>query len=660
MRIRLLVRFVLVLLAMAAPALVRAQFQPPTSEELKMTADPAYPDAAAVYLYREEKTDDLIHFRSEHVRIKILKEAAKDLATVNLGYLRGIQTVAAVNGRTIHSDGTIIPLTVKPEDLMRLKEGQVEFHGVVFNMPSVEVGSIIEYSYQIRSDAYWDVDWEIQMPYPVRKAHYVFNAFPGFFGGASAFSSVGLVDNHGTPLTDLMWYPNLPNPKALKNDNAGHFSLDISDVPPLPKEEWMPPIESQRYQVKFYYSPGNSAAAYWTSEAGIWLKEVNRFAEPTADIKYAVTSIVAPGDSDIDKAKKLYAAVQALDNTNFSRAKGKEELKQEGLKPAKRAEDTWKQKSGSGDDMAMLYLALLRAAGLTAYPMKLVNREHALFNQNYLSWWQLNDVVIILSTGGNEIVLDPGEKMCPFQMVHWKHSGAGGIRLSDKGVVPWTTPMSAYNVNTLTRIADVTVGSGGEVTAKLQFSMAGQQALVWRQLALTIDDDTLNHRFDQWLSTQLPSGVQAHLTRFAKLDDPNSDLIAFASATGAPGSATPKRLLLPGTFFSNSSDTRFIEQPNRTQPVDMHYAQTIKDGVVYHMPTGYTVETLPQVTSLPWPNHAILQIKPSNAGSNVTLLRTFGRAFTVIPASDYGALRDFYQKVAAADQQQLVLAAPAK
>ena len=111
MRIRLFVRLVPVLLAIAAPALVQAQFQPPTSEELKMTADPAYPDAAAVYLYREEKTDDTIHFRSELVRIKILKEAAKDLATVNLGYLKGIQTVAAINGRTIHSDGTVIPLT---------------------------------------------------------------------------------------------------------------------------------------------------------------------------------------------------------------------------------------------------------------------------------------------------------------------------------------------------------------------------------------------------------------------------------------------------------------------------------------------------------------------------------------------------------------------
>ena len=373
-----------------------------------------------------------------------------------------------------------------------------------------------------------------------------------------------------------------------------------------------------------------------------------------------MTTIVAPGDSDLDKAKKLYAAVQALDNTNFSRAKSKEELKQEGLKPAKRAEDTWKQKSGTGEDMAMLYLALLRGAGLTAYPMKLVNREHAVFNQNYLSWWQLNDVVIILSTGGNEIVLDPGEKMCPFQMVDWKHSGAGGIRLSDKGVVPWVTPLLPYNVNSLVRSADATLSAGGGVTARIQIVMAGQQALHWRQLALTIDEETLNHRFDQWLSTQLPSGVQAHITRFANLDDPTSNLNAFASATGAPGAATAKRLLLPGTFFSNSSDTRFIEQPNRTQPVDMHYAEAVIDRVIYHAPSGYTVETAPPASSVPWQGHAVLQIKESTAGSDVTINRTFARAFTVLQANEYGALRDFYQKVAAADQQQLVLAAPAK
>jgi hypothetical protein len=39
----------------------------------------------------------------------------------------------------------------------------------------------------------------------------------------------------------------------------------------------------------------------------------------------------------------------------------------------------------------------------------------------------------------------------------------------------------------------------------------------------------------------------------------------------------------------------------------------------------------------------------------VTIGRTFGRFFTVAKPEEYQDLRSFYQKVAAADQQQLVL-----
>ena len=69
----------------------------------------------------------------------------------------------------------------------------------------------------------------------------------------------------------------------------------------------------------------------------------------------------------MDKAKKLYAAVQALDNTDYSRKKSASEMKQLKIKEAKHAEDTWAQKSGTSEDIAMLYLAMLRAAGLNAY-----------------------------------------------------------------------------------------------------------------------------------------------------------------------------------------------------------------------------------------------------------------------------------------------------
>ena len=58
MRISALARFFLLFLAFASPTLLRAQFQRPTPEELKMTADPKAPGAAAVFLNVEEVTDD--------------------------------------------------------------------------------------------------------------------------------------------------------------------------------------------------------------------------------------------------------------------------------------------------------------------------------------------------------------------------------------------------------------------------------------------------------------------------------------------------------------------------------------------------------------------------------------------------------------------------
>jgi hypothetical protein len=239
--------------------------------------------------------------------------------------------------------------------------------------------------------------------------------------------------------------------------------------------------------------------------------------------------------------------------------------------------------------------------------------------------------------------------------VHWKHSGAGGIRQSDKGIVPWVTPLLPYTANSVTRRADLTLSPNGAVTGKLQFGITGQESLMWRQRALERDEAALKHEFEEWMARQLPAGVEAHLVRFANLDDPTQDLTAYATVSGAPGAATAKRLLLPASFFVSPADRTFIEQPNRLMPVDMHYAAQTKDGVLYHLPPSYSVESMPQPASIPWTGHAVLQIKTAATGNDVTLTHTLARAFTVLDAAEYKDLRDFYQKAAAADQQQLVL-----
>lgn len=118
MKTTVVLRAATLLVAGAFPLLASAQFQQPTSDELKMTSDPKAPGAAAVYLNIEEVADDNLHYQSYYARIKVLTEKGKELATVSVPYVAGFNKVTDIKARTIHPDGTVIPLEGKPEDLL--------------------------------------------------------------------------------------------------------------------------------------------------------------------------------------------------------------------------------------------------------------------------------------------------------------------------------------------------------------------------------------------------------------------------------------------------------------------------------------------------------------------------------------------------------------
>jgi hypothetical protein len=662
MRIPVSVANALVLIAIASSSLLRAQFQQPTADELKMTTDPKAPGAAAVYLNIEEIDNDPLHYQSYYFRIKVLTEKGKELATVDVPpYLRGKSKITDIKARTIHADGTIIPLVGKPEDLLIFKASKSgetsQVSRKVFNLPSVDVGSILEYSYTIQDDDSFSSEphWEIQRPYFVHKAHYSFTPFKAFMPGMMNHTSANLMDEHGRMLNNLLWRSRLPKGVSVIDSADGHYSVDVTDVPPAPDEEWMPPVKSLLYNVFFYYKASESAQNFWIEDAKLWSKDVNRFAEPSKAIKEAVAGLIAPGDSDLDKARKLYKAVQALDNTDYSRSKSDAEMKQLKLKVARHAEDTWAQKSGNSEDIALLYLAMLRAAGLSAYAEKVVDRKQGLFDFAFLSLRQLDNTLVVLATGGKEIELDPGEKMCPFQTVNWNHSSVGGITQSAQGRSVVTTAAQQYSDNATLRIGDVTLDAQGTFAGSFRIVLTGQEALYWRQIAIANDETEVRKQFDHSIESILPDGVDAHIDHLTGLDDPYVKLIAFVNVKGSIGAATSKRLMLPAFLFETRGRHPFVAQEKRTQPVDMHYGDLVTDQVTYHLPAGFTVEGAPQNAQIAWPQHANLVIKTSSEPGQITIARSLARAFTYAKPDEYQDLRAFYQKVAASDQSQLVL-----
>jgi hypothetical protein len=701
MRFHTFLRFGSLLLVSVVPLIARAQFQPPSPEELSMTSDPKAPGAAAVVLYREETEDDPHNYRAVYARIKVLTEQGKDAATVRIRYPRNLVfkatgdnssrsssaqqnyfdppslqhtgedmpydvdtfstrvEVAALAGRTIQPDGTIIPLKGSTSEILKTVKGSNNRNELVFTLPDVQVGSILEYRYQLRYDRYSSApDWQIQQPWFVHKAHYAFlptsQFLPDRSAGESGTTNSQLMGPHDNILNDIRSTTILPPGKSLTQDATGRYILDLTDIPPIPHEPFAPPLEEKIYQVDFYYTYTLIEKEYWQKEMGYWTKDLDRYLGSSGEIKNVAAEICSPSDSPLDKAKKLYALVQKFDNIDFSSAVPPASAGDS--IPEGHVDSVLTKKSGTSTEMAFLYLAFLRAAGVNARPERIASRDRHIFSPQILNTAQLDAVVISINIDGKEILVDPGAKMAPFQTLHWAHTGAAGIALDGNNKVEIiVTPLTAYTDNAIVRVGKIELTAKGQVSGTIKIAFTGQDALNWRQLALHTSAEDIKAQLDRALAAQVPAGIQAHLDHFANLDNSNAQLMAVVQLSGSLAAPAGNHFSVPRLFFDSRETDPFPPDASRILPIDVHYAEEEQEQITYQLPAGFALEGTPQETKFDWPGNASYVVRTKVDANSVTTSRVLVRGFTMLDASEYAGLRDFYQKALTADQQQLVL-----
>lgn len=626
-----------------------AQFQNPTPDELSATSDPKYPGVAAVYLNRAETDDDNLHYHLLYERIKILTEKGLQLATVTIPYPQGYFKIADIKGRTIHPDGSIYPLTVKPEDLMAAKVGDHQLNKMVFTLPNVTVGSILEYRYQYDYDDHRlsSPSWDIQQQYPVRKSHFTFQPF-------KALGDV--VDSKGA-IADKLLYTSVGMSQEVKmqHNAMGVYSLDIGEMPPMPQEEFMPPVASILGHVTFYYSPFFDQEEFWKDRGGEWSRDINRFAEVTSKIKEVTGALIAAGDTEESKAQKLYAAIQKLDNSDFSRRKDQRELHDLGIKSIRHAEDVWNASSGSSDELTLLCIAMLRAAGLHADAIYVSRRDLRIFSPFFLSFEQLDDLMAIVSVSGKEVFVDPGQKMCPFGQLKWYHTLTVGLRQSAEGAQLVQTPGVPFRNTLVSRSASLNLHGDGTVEGLVRIALNGPEALRWRQLALTETPESVGQKFRDEIASDLPDGLQIDFDHFLGLDDPSVLLMGSVKVSGSLGASTAKRLFLPASFFSTRAHLPFVQSDKRTIGIDIHSPHYTTDTVIYSLPPAFQLDSPIPPQSISFLNYGVYKTAFDSAQGSITTTRTLLVSASRFAPADYTALHDFYVKINSADQQQLIV-----
>ena len=621
-----------------APLAVNADdWQPISPAELQMTSMPEAPGAPAVILYRQVDRDDVANHQNTYVRIKILTEEGRKYANTEIPFFNGNESVHSIKARTIRPDGSIANFEGKPMDKMIVKAKGIKYMAKVIVLPDVQVGSIIEYRYadQLKEHYAFDSHWIV--------SEELFTKYAKFSLKPSQYFPVR-----------FSWQ-GLPTGVVPKNER-GVVHLEVNNIAAFQTEDYMPPQNELKARVDFMYSEDTEPQAdkFWKNEAKRANGQVESFIGKRKAMEQAVAQIVSPTDTPEVKLQKIYARVQQLRNTGYEEETTEQERKRGKEKTINNVEDVWKSGAGSGREITWLYLALVRAAGLEAYPVLVSRRNEYFFTPQVMDPHRLDDNVVLVKLNGKDTFYDPGTVFTPFGILPWPETAVKGLRLDKDGGAWVTTTVPDSTVSNITRKADLRMTDQGGLEGKVTVTFSGLEALSMRLELRNQDETTRTKYIEDVVREFIPVGIDVDLKNKPDWSSSSPTLVGeFEIKVQGWASAAGHRALIPVGLFS-APEKHVFEHAMRVHPIYFDFPTGRIDDVTIELPLDWKVNSLP-------PGHkdegkvCSYNTTAANNKGTLHLTRNLDINTLVLDTKYYGALRKFFQTVKTGDEQQIVV-----
>lgn len=637
-------------MAQTAPA-----WPPVSHEELELKDNPLRPGEPAMILYREIQTDSSKSLETHFTRIKIFKEDGKKYADIEIPYLEKELQVQNIQGRTIKPDGQTIDFGGAVYDRIVAKTKRFKINVKSFTFPDVQPGSIIEYSYQLHHHhgvpdvfkrpqdyvipvalAYPAAQWTIQRDLFVRRTHFVFR--PSTRDMTVEIRSVHL--------------PKIAEPQR---GDDGSLTMDVENIPAFQKEEHGPPEDFSIGRVELFYIAGFfTNDSYWRDVAKFEARDTEKFLGKSKAIQQEAARLVSPNDSPEAKLRKIYDRVQQIRYVSYERSRTEKERKQESLKPNKNAEDVLTRGYAFENEINLLFIALARAAGLDAYLVKITSRDRTYFLKSLPDYRQLDAEVVEVRLDKKSIFLDPATRYCPFGLLPWEETDAGGIRLDENHALVVQTPTPNSWEAVISRKGRFKLDDRQNLQGRLEVSFAGQEALSRRIKANDEDEAGRRKLLEEEIESWLPKNATAKLVSASGWTESTTPLTAvfevkapdFASRVG-------ERLLFRAFVFQTPWKNAFQSQTRETM-IDLHYGHQEIDELTFEMPSGYQWENFPLPRSRK-DAFATYELSTEKQGSELRLKRTLNMDGYFFQAKDYPGLHRFFESLRKNDDEQAIL-----
>ncbi len=677
-----------VLWIVGSPRPAAAQEWPPVTDEERALKDcPQQPGAPAVFLYREEITNHDKWVTTCFYRLKILTPAGRERANVEIPVIKGWMKIKGLEARVVRPDGVSVPFSGQIFDKTALRAGRMKVSVKTFALPDVDVGSIIDYRYRLIPDEdsssskgqealetllgnsgkpveggedteggilYLPVDsWEIQADLFTRKAK--FSYVPsGYLGTALARMS-------GQQMI-LSWVTHwLPGPQPSLQDN--HVDLELNNIPPFEPEEFMPPESSQRMGVRLFYVVGTAANPdeYWQQESRNWQRGLEKFMRKSGSAAAEATKIVFNLRDPEAKIRALYERVQKIKNISYDVTLTRRKRKELGIKDNRNVADVLKNGYGLRSDITRTFAAMALAVGLRAQVVRVVTRDDKLFDPNLCGFYnQFDAELAVIDVDGVDHFYDPATPLCPPGLIRW-NSWSTTLLNMDGGTphfvkLPSGAPERAVTKREIALKLDEEGNLAG--TAKIRFG--GQEGLRRRIEHLNDDDVEVKKALEAEFSDILPAGTKVALQKIENLRNSSDEVLADFEIS-LPGLATSAgdRTLLPVSPLLGAKQHPF-RHAQRKYPVSFEHPYQVTDDIVISLPAGMKVETFPGPRRESGNGFVYSLACYVENGTTLHVQREFSLSKCDFPVTLYGAVRTFFDRVRASDEEQIILSAPKK
>ena len=682
----------LITLALTKPLSFGADWPSITDSDRSFNSVPQQSAPPAVILNREQTDDNMNNSQIVYERIKILSEAGRKYATIDLPYGRSVN-ISELKGRTVHADGSITPFAGKAVETARTGADGIPFTVETFTLPDAEPGSILDFRYTLHytDDQVSPPEWEVQTDLFQRNAYFKFIPMQN-----RGYASVQL--DHGQLARNLAWTPLLGNgakpeihtlpskSNATPHDVLLWVDLKMTDVPALIEEPFMPPPALLKWRVYFYYQTTLKPEEYWKNEEKLWKKDVEMFLGKDDGVAAAVSKVVSPGDTPEQKLQKIYAFVDGLKNASRDPAFAKHKaypleytspdciMSFAGFmsplcvhKPVSAVEQKKQTRvvadvlleGGTHDELNRLFIAMVHAADLPGSLLWVADRSQQAFLKDFLSIDQLDGEIAVVQLNGKDVFLDPGTKFCPYGIIDWRYSAAMGLRQNPTDTEFGQTPSLNYQQSVITRKADLVLDPSGALTGTVSLEFKRIPAMLRRQLGETADSDLRKGILSDELTCLLHGSAEVELVNSPDWIATGAPLVAqFRVRTTVTASAN-QELLLPLQVF-HAGEKPWFPGAARLNAIDFRYPWQEADEVHVTLPAGVPVAKMAQNDSLSLP-YALYRVQHKQESANLLYARRdFIMGAGLLLPEKYKELKDFFDKIASDDAQTTLLTLPIK